>query len=158
MLDLFDILIRQMAQRDVDLRTSYERAFTLADELDAFARGSCPLVELARQVFYGKNPLGIGKCVAYGIDRRFAEDGRDAGGEKLLRNIFDVVAVYQTQSRKIRYAENRRKFGTKLIGFYIIARLFFYINTVDHRFPLYTDAESARFPMSLLRYMFSKWI
>ena len=133
LLDLGHLLVGQGAFQQVDAGRAHQRAFTLADELDALGGRVGTLVELAGQVLHGKSrALVLGQLGIGVIHRRLAEHGGGALVEQCFVDALHVVAVQQAQAGQFLNAQQAGELIFQAGGFHIEARLFFHINTIDH--------------------------
>ena len=99
-LDRLDVLVRELALEDVDLRGTDRRPLALADELDALARRVGALVKLAGQRLDREDDVAVGDRghLAGGVvGLGLGEDGGHAGVKELLGDALHVVAVDEPQ-------------------------------------------------------------
>ena len=143
MLDSGNIRLGKLALQHIHFGAANCRAFTLADELDAFACGISALVELtgkeldgenrlARRAFAFQGSLNLGAAFARRIYLRFAEYHGDALLEQLIGNALDIVAINKAQTRKRLHAQDRLQLVQELPRLDIETGLFLNINARNH--------------------------
>ena len=143
MLDSGNIRLGKLALQHIHFGAANCRAFTLADELDAFACGISALVKLtgkeldgenrlARRAFALQGSLNLGAAFARRIYLRFAEHHGDALLEQLIGNALDIVAINKAQTRKRLHAQDRLQLVQELPRLDIETGLFLNINARNH--------------------------
>ena len=149
--DRRDLLFTEITVEDVDLCRLHERTLSLEDQLDALRRRVRALVELAGQVFHGKDRRAReADLFRSGIHLRLRKHGTDRIVEMRLVQSLRVVAVQQPQILKGFDPQKFPDLPGKCLRFAVLSRFFLHENAIDHSFsPLYfVTAARPRCPMS----------
>ena len=143
MLDGSNVRLGKFALQHVHFGATNCGAFTLADELNAFARRISALVKLtgkeldgenrlARRAFALQGSLDLRAAFARRIYLGLAEYHGDALLEQFIGNALDIVAINKAQTRKRLHAQDRLQLVQELPRLDIETGLFLNINARNH--------------------------
>ena len=143
MFDGSNVRLGKFALKHIHFGAANCRAFTLADELNAFARRISALVKLTGKELDGKNRLARRAFALQGsLDLRAAFTRRiylglteyhgDALLEQFIGNALDIVAINEAQTRKRLHAQDRLQLVQELPRLDIETGLFLNINARNH--------------------------